>query len=83
MTDEGFLTPRNGFAPAQLRRTKSERSEDEIAPSHHRHSRDGDERSERDFYESLYMLTRAKFDGTSRKVPSSTTTPTSSSFSPD
>jgi DNA repair protein RAD16 len=66
---KGFLTLRNDILfPAQLRRTKAERATDvrlpsltiDVAVTHM-------DEVERDFYESLYMLTRAKFDGYVKK----------------
>ncbi|ACO62624.1 SNF2 super family [Micromonas commoda] len=66
---KGFLTLRKDILlPAQLRRTKAERAEDVKLPSLtiKVHVCQMDE-VERDFYESLYMLTRAKFDGYVKK----------------
>ena len=66
---KGFLTLRNEILrPAQLRRTKSERSEDVKLPPLTIDIRETEMNEvERDFYESLYMLTRAKFDGYVKK----------------
>ena len=62
---KGFESLRDDILkPAQLRRTKAERSGDVKLPSltinvEKTHM----DEVEKDFYESLYMLTRAKFDG--------------------
>ena len=66
---KGFLTLRKDILlPAQLRRTKAERAADVNLPSLtiKIHACQMDE-VERDFYDSLYMLTRAKFDGYVKK----------------
>ena len=66
---QGILTLRKDILlPAQLRRTKAERAEDVKLPSLtiKVHVCQMDE-VEKDFYESLYMLTRAKFDGYVKK----------------
>jgi DNA repair protein RAD16 len=66
---KGFLTLRNDILlPAQLRRTKAERAEDVRLPSLTINVAVTQmDEVERDFYESLYMLTRAKFDGYVKK----------------
>ena len=66
---KGFLTLRNDILlPAQLRRTKTERSADVKLPPLTIDIRETEMNEvERDFYESLYMLTRAKFDGYVKK----------------
>ena len=66
---KGFLTLRNDILlPAQLRRTKAERAADVRLPSLTIDVAVTQmDEVERDFYESLYMLTRAKFDGYVKK----------------
>ena len=66
---KGFLTLRNEILlPAQLRRTKAERAADVQLPSLTIDIAVTQmDEVERDFYESLYMLTRAKFDGYVKK----------------
>lgn len=66
---KGFLTLRNDILrPAQLRRTKAERAADvKLPPLEIKVQVTEMDEVERDFYESLYMLTRAKFDGYVKK----------------
>ena len=66
---KGFLTLRNDILqPAQLRRTKAERAADvKLPPLEITVQETEMDEVERDFYESLYMLTRAKFDGYVKK----------------
>ena len=66
---KGFLTLRNEILrPAQLRRTKAERASDVKLPPLRIDVQETEmDEVERDFYESLYMLTRAKFDGYVKK----------------
>ena len=66
---KGFLTLRNDvLLPAQLRLTKAERAADVKLPPLKIEIRETEfDEVERDFYDSLYMLTRAKFDGYVKK----------------
>ena len=66
---KAMLTLRNDILlPAQLRRTKAERANDVKLPELKIIIQENElNEVERDFYESLYMLTRAKFDGFVKK----------------
>lgn len=66
---KGMLVLRNEILfPAQLRRTKKERASDLKLPALEIIVQENEMNEvERDFYESLYMTTKAKFDGFVKK----------------
>ena len=66
---KAMLTLRNDILlPMQLRRTKAERANDVKLPELKIIIQENEfNEVEQDFYESLYMLTRAKFDGFVKK----------------